>query len=840
MKIKKRYGAAGAQPVAIDDVEPMMVAFKRDATTDTELYSTQALMAEFEEEGALDDGFPDPVQTSQEADAFPRLAVSRPEPLIVPIKAARTAKAPSGWPIYLIALFVSAMWAGAPIAFAYGYRQAKSPFDFDPFVMLVLSAMAIGPAALVWVAAYMIQQGRRLGAETARAKTLADELIAPTLAAGLQAGEIARTMREEIASAGQAALEARETLQGLREALSVESQRLLEAATQSAQAAGDLTRTLASERVEMSSLSQTLETRSAIIAQAITEQTRKVSEASDLAEAQLREAEASLTARAADLTAAAGVAGDTARTAGEDLTRHIARLEMAGLGVAEQISTVDKGLSEQRAGLVTITHALRADQDLFAEQAETHAAQLTDFISQTRMSAAEMGDHAVKGGEALQGLIAAATQQFGELAQAAKDERDAFEASTLEALGAVSNAAAEERSRLEAQTREAIQALSIAAEKTRVATDQHAETAREQVDQLSEAAFSAGQKANRVFETRLTEAKELIERSADMVEQAGAATARKLEEGTAAAKIALNELSTMLADIEARASRMPAAARGQAEEVRLAVSESMDDLVEQARHTARETQAIDAAFQDRVRRNYEMLTDAVRLMGSVAGATGTFTSVPSATPPLEAEPARAPRVRLTRPVAEAVDDPQDLSKVPRATGKRTRLKLTPTASDAEFSHVFEEAGGRSAPKPQSDTDGWTWKDLLTSLDAKDTVSPATPLDDSLIEDILDMGLDSAVLLPGSRIEQIAAALEADDGDGARQVVRKLAPAATRRLARHLSEDDAFRRRTLSFLGHYQDQLAETLDTNPADLARQLGTDAGRCYLLLEAASADLV
>ena len=54
---------------------------------------------------------------------------------------------------------------------------------------------------------------------------------------------------------------------------------------------------------------------------------------------------------------------------------------------------------------------LRADQDLFAEQAETHAAQLTDFISQTRLSAAEMGDHAVKGGEALQGLIAAAAQQ---------------------------------------------------------------------------------------------------------------------------------------------------------------------------------------------------------------------------------------------------------------------------------------------------------------------------------------------------------------------------------------------------------------------------------------------
>ncbi len=840
MKIKKRYGAAGGQPAVIDDVEPMIVAFKRDATTDTELYSTQALMAEFEEEGALDDGFPDPTPSAAEVDNFPRLAVSRPDPIIVPTKVRKSAKTPSGWPIYLVALFVSAMWAGAPIAFAYGYRQAKSPFDFDPFVILVLSAMAIGPAALVWVAAYMIQQGRRLGAEAARAKVLADELIAPTLAAGMQAGEIAKAMREEIVGAGRAALEARETLQGLREALSVESQRLVEATTRSAQSAGDLTRTLASERAEMSSLSQILETRSGVIAQAITEQTRKVSEASDLAEAQLREAEASLTARTADLALAAGTAGDTARTAGEDLTRHIARLEMAGLGVAEQISSVDKGLSEQRAGLVTITHALRADQDLFAEQAETHAAQLTDFISQTRLSAAEMGDHAVKGGEALQGLIAAAAQQFSELAQAARAERDAFGASTLEALSAVSNAAAEERSRLEAQTREAIGALAIAAEQTRAAADRHAETAREQVDQLSEAAFSAGQKANRVFETRLTEAKDLIERSADMVEQAGAATARKLDEGTAAARSALNELSAMLADIETRAARMPAAARGQAEQVRLAVSESMDDLVEQARHTARETQAIDAAFQERVRRNYEMLTDAVRLMGSVAGAAGTFAAGPSAGLSIEAEPVLAPRVRLTRPTVETVDDPQDPPKTPRAASKRTRLKLTPTASDAEFSHVFEEAGGRSAPKPQSDAEGWTWKDLLTSLDAKDTVSPAPPLDDSLIEDILDMGLDSAVLLPEPRIEQIAAALEADDGDGARAVVRNLAPAATRRLARHLSEDEAFRRRTLSFLGHYQDKLAETLDTNPADLARQLGTDAGRCYLLLEAASADLV
>jgi len=78
----------------------------------------------------------------------------------------------------------------APIAFAYGYRQAKAPFDFDPFVMTVLIGMAMGPAAFVWFAAYSIQQGRKLSVETQRAKAFTDQMIGPSLAAGIDAGQI--------------------------------------------------------------------------------------------------------------------------------------------------------------------------------------------------------------------------------------------------------------------------------------------------------------------------------------------------------------------------------------------------------------------------------------------------------------------------------------------------------------------------------------------------------------------------------------------------------------------------------------------------------------------------
>ena len=48
------------------------------------------------------------------------------------------------------------------------------------------------------------------------------------------------------------------------------------------------------------------------------------------------------------------------------------------------------------------------------------------------------------------------------------------------------------------------------------------------------------------------------------------------------------------------------------------MQQGLDDLLASARRAAEETQAIDQAFQERVRRNYEMLSEAVQLMGVVA------------------------------------------------------------------------------------------------------------------------------------------------------------------------------------------------------------------------------
>ena len=123
-----------------------------------------------------------------------------------------------------------------------------------------------------------------------------------------------------------------------------------------------------------------------------------------------------------------------------------------------------------------------------------------------------------------------------------------------------------------------------------------------------------------MFEPRLNDARGLLEQSARMAEDAGARAATQLTQGVATARETLGELERLLSEIDARTSRLPADAEARAGQVRASLARGMEDLMASARKAAEETQHIDAAFQDRVRRNYDMLSEAVRLMGVVAGA----------------------------------------------------------------------------------------------------------------------------------------------------------------------------------------------------------------------------
>lgn len=148
-------------------------------------------------------------------------------------------------------------------------------------------------------------------------------------------------------------------------------------------------------------------------------------------------------------------------------------------------------------------------------------------------------------------------------------------------------------------------------------------------------------------------------------------------------------------------------------------------------------------------------------------------------------------------------------------------------------------------QPTSDEGAWTWKELLNTLDGDAAAGPAAgrPVDgpalgDDLFAEIEAMGIDPGALLPKGRVDEIAAAIQTGDGLGAREVVRTLAPAAIRRVARRLLSDPNFRARGQALVARYAGLIAEASerDKEGFQCAALLATKSGRAYLLLDAAA----
>jgi len=168
---------------------------------------------------------------------------------------------------------------------------------------------------------------------------------------------------------------------------------------------------------------------------------------------------------------------------------------------------------------------------------------------------------------------------------------------------------------------------------------------------------------------------------------------------------------------------------------------------------------------------------------------------------------------------------------------RPRLKLTPTATDAEFKQVFQAAGGRE--QPETIGDSWTWKELLSSMDKPDEADDEA-LSRTILDEIEAMGIDAGALVPRAQMDEILAVRRSGDAAPARDLVRRLAPAAVRRLSRRVMTDKAFQGNAERYVRRYAGLLNEAAgrDGGDAAIAGLLGSDQGRAYLLLDAAIID--
>ena len=557
-----------------------------------------------------------------------------------------------------------------------------------------------------------------------------------------------------------------------------------------------------------------------------------VVDASDLAQTQLREAEAALAARAADLAAAATEAQDAARLASEDLARQTLRLENAGSGVAEQILSVEEGLGQQRAALVTAAYALRTDQEDFSAQVESQRAQLNEQLSAARMASGDLGHASHQSAETLRQLVEAATDQFHALVEMSQREADGFDAATKMALDRFEALAADARDGLMEETRRSLAALYATADTSRAAAIEAAGQAQIRVDRLGEALFEAAQKADMAADTRLEDARRLIGETANLVDEAGERAAEKLEATLRRVSEALAQVDNAVSELDARSARLPEEAQARADAVRISVEEGLQALSAASRKAAEDTEALDAGFQERVRRNYDMLTEAVRLMGVVSGEQQASPRRRDIVPDPQPRPEIA-RPDPPKPEPTRIAPTNDV-KPPRddSFGLRGRLRLEPA---------------EPLSRGPNDT-GVDWDDLVETGDKEEPLAlkttvpaqDASEMAERITAAIRRMGVDPNALLPRSRVEEAATAFAARDPGHARQIVRRVAPAAVRSVSRRVMSDPELR----ADAEHYVRAFGETLAghaRNKDEFAIQLAlaTDAGRAFMLLDAAVGDL-
>ncbi|MDQ8028545.1 MAG: tipN [Brevundimonas sp.] len=754
---------------------------------------------------------------AESAEAPPAAYAPPPAPAVPSRR--REAPQPSGRHAYLVAGVAAALWIGGVAAWA-AFEIGSGSVDLEPLRIAVYALIALAPAGLAIMLAHAVRQGAGLAAETKRARDLSEALIAPTALAAQQTGEVLQTLRMDIDQASLAAERARNDMALLREALAQETARLNEAAETASLTARRLTEQLGGERDQMQTLGTALDKQAAGVLDAVERQSRMVVDASDLAQTQLREAEAALAARAADLAAAAGEAQDAARVAADDLSRQTLRLENAGSGVAEQIQSVEEGLGQQRAALVTAAYALRTDQEDFSAQVESQRAQLSEQLSAARTAAGELGETSSRTTETVKDLVEAATDQFKALVEMSQREADGFDAATKVALDRFEALAAEARDALVEETRRALAALQATAEDSRIAASEAADQAQLRADRLGEAMFEAAQKADAAADTRLESARRIVSESGALLEQSGDRALEKLELTVERMDAALARIDEAIGDLDDRAGRLPEEARKRVEEVRHTVEEGLAALAAASQKAAADTEALDAGFQERVRRNYDMLTETVRLMGVVSGdgAAGRRREAPPE-PDRDREPARPAR------------------QEEKGFGLRGRLKLEPTP------------GAPGAPTRPLD-----WADLVDDgqedapLDLETPVMPAPAVGEGNLEALSQrvvtairrMGVDPNALLPRSRVEEAAHALTDRDPDRARQIVRRVAPAAVRSVSRRVLTDPDLRADSEAYVRAFSRDLAAhaSVGDGPAVLGR-LTSDGGRAFMLLDAAIGDL-
>ncbi|MCW5725679.1 MAG: hypothetical protein KIS81_12095 [Maricaulaceae bacterium] len=579
-----------------------------------------------------------------------------------------------GWLAGLGVVF-ALLWAGGAGAYLWGYHLGGDISGLTPAQLGGFAVFAVAPALLFLMTGFLARELARTAHNARRMDMALARLIAPAAAAEGEVHTLSSAVMLEVGRVNAALESALARLAAMEEVIAHHADALERSAGDARERAETLLAGLREERLRLSEVSESLDDKAALIAEAISEQSKMVAAAAELAESQASESEKRILSGAGRLAEAGETALENSERAaralkvgGDDL-RHLAE------ALRERSEGLDAAYLRHRDKLKEAAETLRKEQEKIAAALDFHRAEVEVMAKTAREGADGLNAAAHKGAVAFRETVDAAIARANDVAGAVRREAEAADRIHQESL-----------ERLKTTAEEA-QAVSDAAMK---AIDAQTQRLSLQVEKMGETAFEAVRRADENFQSRLAEADRLTARASAAADEAAEAVRARLETVLEAARTEARRVEQEIAALGDRLAALPDAARVRSEETMNILRRGLEGLNAAAQTAAEEAQEIDAAFQARIRQNYELLSDFMLRMGSVAGGRRP--------PELKADELPDPLSQRRKRDDETPGTAPPVGEAP----------ASPRESRREQPVGFPERGRAQEP-------GWRWKDLLATM-----------------------------------------------------------------------------------------------------------------------------
>ncbi|MHA6287094.1 hypothetical protein [Maricaulis sp. CAU 1757] len=617
------------------------------------------------------------------------------------------------WLIWLGNSF-ALLWVGAAAAFIWGYLGVQSLEQLSQYgfgQLTGLAVFALAPALLFIMSGLMAGEVVRNAGNTRRVELAIRRLAEPALYAEHQVQSLSTAVTQEVERINSALESALARLAAMEEVISHHAETLEHSATDARDRTEVLLKGLRNERQRLGEVSESLDDKAALIAAAISDQSKMVAAAAELAASQASDSEKRIRASVDNLHEAGTAVTERSDAVAAVIDQRTTHLRELSESLKERSENLDAAYVKHRKRLAAASDALRDEQEKIASALDFHKAELETMATTARGGADSLNEAARAGAEAFRSAVDAALARADELAEQVHRESEHAAHEHEAALSRLVAAAQEAREVSEA----AINAM-----------EAQADVVSSRVEKTNEAAYEAARRSDEAFELRLAEAEKLTNRAAQVADEAAAAVRKRLEGVLASARSETETVEQHIARMTEKLGEMPIMARDRAEEATQALQRGLDGLNAAAMAAAEEAQEIDAAFQARIRQNYELLSDFMLRMGSVAGGRRV--------PDLNFNELPDPLARRSRP--EASQSEPEAERPKEAKKKASPKADEPGLSDDDMNVPLgrpepgesrksrrETAAEPQAPGKAGEA-GWRWKDLLNSMPSEDdTPSP---------------------------------------------------------------------------------------------------------------------